>query len=282
MNCNDVSDLISAFADNELSQEKLSILKSHTASCSDCSKYLDEVKELSGQIKQVASLSPPSSDFQARIIDSLNAQIDHVQRGRKFRRPASILFAIAASFFVSIAGALIWADLNKPSLHSASGAALGLVQIASQYDKHSKHVEVLGVHLPEKTAVPSPVDSKALSKEAGFIVASANLKGYRPALAKVISDGPDGQKFVYWCYQSTDASDAKLSCIDCYEYSDAAISLTGLSRHSTASGTFYSGNVGGKAIAVIEKAQQRKLFISNLPDKDLLQIVLEESAKQKS
>ncbi|MBC7997537.1 MAG: zf-HC2 domain-containing protein, partial [Leptolyngbya sp.] len=116
MNCDDVTELISAFADNELSQEKLSLLNSHTASCSDCSKYLDEVKELSGQIKQVASLSPPSSDFQARIIDSLNDQIKHMHRGQKSRRPASIIFAVAASFFVSIAGALIWADLNKPSL----------------------------------------------------------------------------------------------------------------------------------------------------------------------
>jgi predicted anti-sigma-YlaC factor YlaD len=59
MNCNEISDKLSLYIDDELSSEEMKQVEEHLNSCENCQKVLDEYRNLISVLKNLPEEEPP-------------------------------------------------------------------------------------------------------------------------------------------------------------------------------------------------------------------------------
>jgi anti-sigma factor RsiW len=57
--CNEISDKLSLYIDNELSHEEMQQVEEHLLSCEKCQKILDEYKNLISVLRNLPEEEPP-------------------------------------------------------------------------------------------------------------------------------------------------------------------------------------------------------------------------------
>ena len=58
MNCNEISDKLSLYIDDELSSEEMKQVEEHLNSCENCQKVLDEYRNLISVLKNLPEEEP--------------------------------------------------------------------------------------------------------------------------------------------------------------------------------------------------------------------------------
>ena len=73
LSCEEISGMLSAYYDNELSKEESELVKNHLASCRECTKKLEEMKMLSGLLqKSAAQVSYPKDKIADSVVELLS------------------------------------------------------------------------------------------------------------------------------------------------------------------------------------------------------------------
>ncbi|MBN2653147.1 MAG: hypothetical protein JXR63_12270 [Spirochaetales bacterium] len=101
--------ILSAFFDNEVEQKFYVQIKAHVESCSECSDYLNSLKELSARIKQDSEsvVTPELSELISRA-KAVGQNHDELKRHMLFQFPSTIVkYSAVAAVVVGFSLALI-------------------------------------------------------------------------------------------------------------------------------------------------------------------------------
>jgi anti-sigma factor RsiW len=77
MNCNEISDKLSLYIDDELSSEEMKQVEEHLNSCENCQKVLDEYRNLISVLKNLPEEEPPEG-YCERLHEKLLAILNTV------------------------------------------------------------------------------------------------------------------------------------------------------------------------------------------------------------
>jgi len=86
MKCDQVFELLSAYADKEATSEETAIVETHVAVCADCARYLSFIRSASSIIAAIPVVDPPAS-LHAAILAATTQRPTWQQRFRAFIAP---------------------------------------------------------------------------------------------------------------------------------------------------------------------------------------------------
>ncbi len=78
MNCQEVTDLMQRYLDQDLNEQEHSILMGHLSGCSNCSILFEKLKQLSDGLTQLPKVEPPFS-----LVDQIMPQLDQLDKESK-------------------------------------------------------------------------------------------------------------------------------------------------------------------------------------------------------
>ena len=175
MNCPDVQELLSAYYDGELPDDKHADVKVHLDGCSECARQLAGFEKLSALATSVATPDPPSE-----IWEELERQLDEepafqpVEQKRRSPLTTPRLLTLAASLLIAV-GIGWWAyqSWHAPNEHD---------HLAVDFDEY---LELF----PQDPAKAQQLLAAKYDGHPVEIEAAAEQLGYRPSVADGLPDG---------------------------------------------------------------------------------------------
>ncbi|MBK7745741.1 MAG: zf-HC2 domain-containing protein [Candidatus Obscuribacter sp.] len=267
MNCQQCSENIDQVIDRECSEEVRSAVTKHIESCTSCQQIWHKRQLLKDQMSVLSKSNSMDPRLPAKIILSL-------ERAERRQALSKTMFFAGVAASIALIVFLLKPTPVAQTPTNSTLAALDLSQIADRYQAHvspdSPHHSDIEEHLV-------PVDLKALSNKAGFVVSTRQIIGFKPAAAEIINGTGDRQAVVHFCYQPQNKYKV---CIDCYQSNRAQISLVGVNsadlnkteKTRDERYTMLSGTIKGNSFVVLNGADHQ-VFISKLPAKLLIQLI---------
>lgn len=134
MKCEEYIELLSEYADGELSPEKTAQVEAHLAQCEKCRAYLDQLCILKLEMEDMSE--PVPQELHSRIMQAVSAERNKKVVRIPFYRRKAFGWAIAACFMIAVIGVLVpqlgnnvekeSAMYDNRSFSEASDAADGL------------------------------------------------------------------------------------------------------------------------------------------------------------
>ncbi|PWW04736.1 putative zinc finger protein [Paenibacillus cellulosilyticus] len=67
-------DLLSAYVDDEISEEERQVIEAHLVSCESCQSFVDELYSFKLQMQTILTLEQPSVQFETRVMQAIRQQ----------------------------------------------------------------------------------------------------------------------------------------------------------------------------------------------------------------
>ena len=113
--CQEISDHITALADQEISPEKVEKINLHLAHCQDCRHKLDEIKKIQEWMRKSWPDIKPSQGFDQSFMDALKKEKASEKRRTSWLFAPRKWVAVCALVFFLIAGG-VFLTQNKKEL----------------------------------------------------------------------------------------------------------------------------------------------------------------------
>jgi len=161
MNCNEISDKLSLYIDNELSPEEMQQVEEHLNSCENCQKVLDEYKNLISVLQSLPEEEPPEG-YCKRLHEKLL-----MERSQKETKGTWKIKNFSRSKWMkygSIAAALVLV-LLVAGINNLGNMGLGMkAENESAYDMSSEQAP--GQYFGGAAAPAVPMEEPAMPEEA--------------------------------------------------------------------------------------------------------------------
>ncbi|HHZ00771.1 MAG TPA: DUF4349 domain-containing protein [Tissierellia bacterium] len=161
MKCNEISDKLSLYIDNELSPEEMQQVEDHLNSCENCQKVLDEYKNLISVLQNLPEEEPPEG-YCKRLHEKLL-----MERSEKETKRTSKIKSFSRSKWLkygSIAAALVLV-LLVAGINNLGNMGLGMkAKNESAYDMSSEQAP--GQYFGGAAAPAVPMEEPAMPEEA--------------------------------------------------------------------------------------------------------------------
>ncbi len=152
MQCRDLKELLSAYADGELSRTQKEFLEEHLAGCADCQSTLGGYRAVNQKLKSLREV-PEMPDKKDAIISKIKAESNKSIKVWLQRQPAWKVSTVAILSLALIIGLVI----VKPMVDNQSQAAM-----AADIVENSPEVKTFFSGMSFQTEVVNVSDSKAL------------------------------------------------------------------------------------------------------------------------
>ncbi len=183
MKCDEISDKLSLYIDNELSSEEMQQVEDHLNSCENCQKNLDDYKKLISVLQSLPEEEPPEG-YCKRLHEKLL-----MEKSQKETKRTSKIISFNRSKWLkygSIAAALVLVFLVA-GINNLGNMGLGMKnKTESGYDMSA--AEAPGQNFGGAAAPTAPMEAPAMPEEAGGMAYDDEYKYNRGEIAYQSSD----------------------------------------------------------------------------------------------
>jgi len=175
MNCKDLDELLSAYADGELSRTQREFIEEHLSGCADCRETLAEFEAAGHQLSSLKEV-PEASDIRAATLSRIKAANVHTQKDRRWLRPVVATAAIIAVIAILLAAQpwgrespeAIAASIvrNSPEVQAAlNGEEIEEVEVTTKVVDEENNVLIMVVRTEERAiAAQVNLDTKQVTE----------------------------------------------------------------------------------------------------------------------
>jgi hypothetical protein len=165
MDCDDINELLSAFADGELPEDQSREIEAHLERCDDCREALQEVRALKEEVAQLSSMSAPEG-FKASVMQAIDEKGGKALAGMKPRPLSrSLVMSLAASVaIVAISAFLIFISQQQSEAPDLSPARPERDRVAKVADDGMEKERAFPVEQKRSKKGPAKGPSKGPSR----------------------------------------------------------------------------------------------------------------------
>lgn len=128
MKCNEISDILSLYIDNELSKDEKDKIENHLLSCKDCQKELEEYKKVISAVQNLPEVEPPEG-YCSRLHEKLLYARQSNEKPPKIVSHSRFRWMKYASIAAALVLVLLVGSMNNFGLYN-----LGMKKSESSYD----------------------------------------------------------------------------------------------------------------------------------------------------